>query len=309
MSRLQRTSALLNSARKKKRYDLPLQRGSGGQLVAWVVGVMTFLTTLFLVSIFALNQVQDYWRTGITGRMTLEIAYDAADPVTEDAVREIITALNKLPYITARQLTEADIAQLVGPWLGSTDNMAELPLPTLIDVTRQVGLEDIAATDETIERAAQMVVPRATLDTHKEWLADIMKLAKTLRMILFAIALILALTAAVTVAATARTRLALHREEVDLLHLIGATDSYIATQFQRQAFRLATEGAGAGLVMAMITMAIVAFVKNRVGGGLIPGVDLTASQWVALLLTPLLAGLIAMVASRFTVMRALKEMP
>jgi hypothetical protein len=35
-----------------------------------------------------------------------------------------------------------------------------------------------------------------------------------------------------TVAATARTRLALHREEVDLLHLIGATDSYIATQFQ-----------------------------------------------------------------------------
>jgi hypothetical protein len=29
---------------------LPLQRGSGGQLVAWVVGVMTFLTALFLVS-------------------------------------------------------------------------------------------------------------------------------------------------------------------------------------------------------------------------------------------------------------------
>jgi hypothetical protein len=34
------------------------------------------------------------------------------------------------------------------------------------------------------ERAAQKTVPRATLDTHKEWLADIIKLAKTLRMIL-----------------------------------------------------------------------------------------------------------------------------
>lgn len=303
------TRSFIAAARKKKRYDLPLQRGSGGQLVTWVIGVMTFLTTLFLVLIFALSQVQDYWTTGITGHMTLEIAYDAADPVTPEMTQQIVNDLNKLPYITARALIEKDIGSLVGPWLGSTDNLSELPLPTLIDVTRQAGLEDVAATDETVQSTAQKTIPRAALDTHKEWLADIIKLAKTLRMILLAIALILALTAAMTVAGTARTRLALHRDEVDLLHLIGATDSYIAIQFQRQAFRLATEGAGAGLFMALVTMVIVAFVKNRVGDGLIPGVSLAAWQWIVLLLMPLLAGLIAMIASRITVLRALKEMP
>lgn len=298
-----------SNVRRKKRYDLPLQRGSGGQLVTWIVGVMTFLTTLFLVITFALQQVQDYWTSGITGRMTIEIAYARDNPVTEDMKQNLVTELNKLKHISAKVLTQQDIAALVSPWLGDTAELAELPLPVLVDITRIEGIKDLSASDAEIEKTAQKIIPRATLDTHQEWLADIIRLAKTLRMILLAIALILALTAAMTVAATARTRLALHREEVDLLHLIGATDSYIATQFQRQAFRLATEGAAAGLAMALATMVIVAMVKNRLGDGLIPGVDLTPLQWFTLLVTPLLAGGIAMLASRVTVLRALKEMP
>ncbi len=304
------SSALLKRPHlRRKRYDLPLQRGSGGKLVTWIVGVMTFLTTLSLVLTFALHHIQDYWTSGIIGRMTIEIAYQKDSPVTEDTQKTLLAELNKLSHIRAHVLTQEDIAALVSPWLGTGVALSELPLPILIDITRLEGLKDISASDALIEQTAQKIVPRATLDTHQEWLADIIQLATTIRMILLAIALILALTAAITVAATARTRLALHREEVDLLHLIGATDSYIATQFQRQAFRLATEGAAAGLVMALVTMAMVALVKNKIGGGLIPGVDLTVAQWALLVATPLLAGGIAMVASRFTVLRALKEMP
>jgi cell division transport system permease protein len=101
----------------------------------------------------------------------------------------------------------------------------------------------------------------------------------------------------------------LHKEEVDLLHLIGATDSYIAKQFQRQAFRLATEGAAAGLMLAVVTLNIIGFIKYRMGNSLLPGVALSWAECICLLITPLLAGVIAMAASRFTVLRALKEMP
>lgn len=304
---LSRLNHLRRYHTKTKRYDLPLQRGSGGQLVTWIVGVMTYLTILFMLLIFALAQVQTYWTAGITGRMTLEIAYDKNDPITDARKQDIVQSLNKLPGITARALTQEDIAQLVGPWLGSGAELAELPMPVLIDISR--ADDEKAASNEKIAATAQKLVPRAALDTHQEWLADIVRLAETLRMIFIAIALILSLTAAVTVAATARTRLALHRDEVDLLHLIGATDSYIATQFQRQAFRLATEGAAIGLGLALLTMVIISLVKNRVGDGLVPGVDLTAIEWLIVIATPLLAGLIAMIASRFTVLRALKEMP
>ena len=293
--------------KRKKHYDLPLQRGSGGQLVEWIVGVMTYLTVLTLVLVFALSDVRHYWQQGLTGRMTIEIAFDKSNPIADDIRQTLTDRLNELPGIQAQFLTQDDIAKLVGPWLGEGAALAELPLPTLIDVTREDN--DTAASPEKIEQTAKQIVPSATLDTHQEWLADLMRLAKACGMILIGISLILAITSALTVAATAKTRLALHKDEVDLLHLIGATDSYIATQFQRQAFRLATEGAAAGLAVGLITLGIISLIKGQFGTGLLPGVALSWSEWASLLLSPLLAGIIAMVASRYAVLQALKEMP
>jgi cell division transport system permease protein len=296
-----------NKKSRRKRYDLPLHRGSGGQLVTWIVGVMCYLTVLMMVLVFALSAVQHYWQAGMTGRMTLEIPYNKEVSFSDDTKAQLEKALNALPGVQAHFLTLEDIGKLVGPWLGTGEVLQELPLPSLVDITR-LDMPDAASNDD-IQAAAKKIFPDATLDTHEEWLAELMQLAKACRMILIIVSVILAFTAALTVAATARTRLALHKAEVDLLHLIGATDSYIANQFQRQAFRLATEGAGAGLLMAMITMAIIAFAKQHLGDTVIPQLHLSALQWLILITTPVFAGVIAMIASRFTVLHALKEMP
>lgn len=292
---------------RSKRYDLPLHRGSGGQLVTWVVGVMTYLTVLLLVLIFALNMIQTHWQQSLTGKLTVEIPYHANDAVREENSRKITEALNTLPQLEARVLDLGEMEKLVGTWLGDSASLAELPLPTLIDVT----LKDIEQTPsiETITSTVQNVVPEAAIDTHQEWLADLTRLAKACGMILISISIILAITSALTVAATARTRLALHKDEVALLHLIGATDSYIANQFQRQAFRLATEGAAGGLFIAIVTMAIVNFAKSRLGDTVVPTIQLGFAEWACLLLTPVFAGIVAMIASRFAVLHALKRMP
>jgi cell division transport system permease protein len=298
---------MAENKKNRKRYDLPLHRGSGGQLVTWIVGVMSYLTILMMVLVFALSSIQHYWQAGMTGRMTLEIPYNKEMSFSDDKKLELEKSLNALNGVQAHFLTMDDIAKLVGPWLGTGEVLQELPLPTLVDITR-LDLPDAASTDD-IQEAAKKIIPDATLDTHEEWLAELMHLAKACRMILIIISVILAFTAAMTVAATARTRLALHKAEVDLLHLIGATDSYIATQFQRQAFRLATEGAGAGLLIAIITMAVIGFAKQQLGDTVIPQLHLSALQWLTLIATPVFAGIIAMIASRFTVLHALKEMP
>lgn len=298
---------IASSLKRKKHYDLPLQRGSGGQLVAWTVGVMTYLTVLTLVLVFALSDIQHYWQQGLTGRMTIEVPYDKNNPIADDIKQTLTDSLNKLPGIHAKFLTQDDISALVGPWLGTNAALADLPLPNLVDVTRDD--DDNAASQDTIAQTAKQIIPSATLDTHQEWLADLMRLAKACRMILVGISLILAITSALTVAATAKTRLALHKDEVDLLHLIGATDSYIATQFQRQAFRLATEGAAAGLAVGLITLLIISIIKGQFGSSLLPGVTLSWLEWASLLLSPIMAGVIAMIASRFAVLRALKDMP
>ena len=292
---------------KRKRYDLPLQRGSGGQMVTWIVGVMTFLLTLFVISSFGLHQVQNYWTQGIIGKMTIEIPY--SETITKDSklVSELIKKLHSLDTVKAKLIEYEEMQHLVGPWLGNEANLKELPLPLLIEIT--TDHDDANAITKDIENIIANTLPQAKLDTHQEWLADVVRLANTMRMILLIIALILTFTSALTVAATAKTRLALHREEVDLLHLIGATDSYIATQFQRQAFRLASEGASIGLVFALLVLTIIGWFKNSLSQGLLPSIQLGVTEWFIILSMPIMAGLIAMVASRLTVLRALKELP
>lgn len=301
------TKAKNNKKRAPKRYDLPLHRGSGGHLVSWTIGVMSYLTVLVMVLVFALTSAQSVWQAGLSGRMTIEIPYNKSNMVSADKQNDLVRELNKLSGVSARILSLEDIGALVGPWLGTGAALAELPLPVMIDITRADN--NRAATPALIGETAKKTIPTAVLDTHEEWLADLMQLAKACRMVLIAISLILGFTAALTVAATSRTRLALHKEEVDLLHLIGATDSYIATQFQRQAFRLAVEGAAGGLFAALLTMAGIGMAKQGLGDTLLPGIHLSPLQWLWLVLTPLIAGVIAMVASRFTVLYALRKVP
>lgn len=301
------TPEKLTRSLRSKRYDLPLHRGSGGQLVAWIVGVMSYLTILMMVLVFALNMVQSHWQSSLSGRMTVEIPFKKDHQLSEQTKQQLVNTLNKLQGVEARLLTLDDMGKLVGPWLGSGASLAELPLPTLIDVTLEDSPQTVS--QDEITTTIKKISSDASLDTHQEWLADLMRLAKACRMILIAVSIILALTAAFTVAATARTRLALHKEEVALLHLIGATDAYIAGQFQRQAFRLATEGAAGGLLLAIITMAIISFAKSQLGDTVVPTIQLGWFEWLCLLGTPFIAGLIAMIASRFAVLYALKRMP
>lgn len=295
----------------KKRYDLPLHRGSGGILLTWTIGVMTYLVCLFMVIMFTLSMIQSHWQQGLEGRYTVEIPYEIAQNSSSEAmINQLVTKLNTLRGIKAKLIDDQGMADLVEPWLGNRDMVAELPLPTLISIERlPVKDEKSVASIETIQSMVTDHLPDARLDTHQEWLAEWLKLTQAGRMIVLMIAFILALTAALTVAATAKTRLALHKDEVDLLHLIGATDYYIAGQFQRQAFRIAAEGAGAGMICAFLTLGIVSIIKGQTPSQLLPHFSMNWLQWFFLILTPLMAGLIAMVSSRFTVLNALEDLP
>ena len=296
---------------KRRRYDLPLHRGSGGMLLTWTIGVMTYLVCLFMVVIFSLAALQRHWQSGLEGRYTVEIPLAEVQKNGGEArINRLVDQLNALNGIKAERLDGDAMAKLVEPWLGNRDMVAELPLPVLVSVERlPVKDETTLASPDALADVVQKNLPGARLDTHQEWLAEWLKLARAGRMIVLMIALILAVTAAVTVAGTAKTRLALHKEEVDLLHLIGATDHYIASQFQRQAFRIAAEGAAAGMMCAFVTLGIVSVIKGQTPSQLLPHFSLSWPQWFFLVTTPLLAGMIAMVSSRFTVMRALHELP
>ena len=109
---------------------------------------------------------------------------------------------------------------------------------------------------------------------------------------------LIAVAAAAVVAFATRAGLAARREVVEVLHLSGAEDSFIARLFQ---VRFARMAALAGLFGAGGAAIMGALLRLAGGGqGLTPVLPITWLDLLAVLPAPLAAGAVAALAARLT---------
>ncbi len=106
-----------------------------------------------------------------------------------------------------------------------------------------------------------------------------------------------------------RMGLAIHGRVIELLHLIGALDSYVAREFETHALKLALRGGAFGLLLAIATVALVARLFERLESTLLPELTLSPIEWAALAALPLAISVVAMLTARFTVLGNLGRMP
>jgi len=91
-----------------------------------------------------------------------------------------------------------------------------------------------------------------------------------------------------TVVFVTRTGLDVHRRVIDIVHLVGATDGYIAGQFQANALTLGLLGGIGGLALAGLTLVIVAALLSGIDENLLPPLSLAPGQWALLASLPLI---------------------
>ena len=198
-----------------------------------------------------------------------------------------------------------DVADLVEPWLGKDVLSLNLPIPRLIDVTL---VSDSAFDLAGLARRLESAVPGTQIDDHKVWLQKVLRLARTSELIAILIVVLIALASGTTVMFATRTGLAVQRDVIEVLHLIGARDTYIARQFQGKAVSLALSGGLLGLLLAGITVLAPWLLARDLEGSLLPAVQLSPTFLAALAMLPLAGTVIASVTARFTVMRFLARM-
>jgi cell division transport system permease protein len=104
-----------------------------------------------------------------------------------------------------------------------------------------------------------------------------------------------------------------HREIVEVVHMIGARDVFIASEFQRHFLWLGLRGGLIGLVLAAATLLGSSFFWDSreapVGAQYLPQLVSAPQHYIWLLFVPAAIGLIAMWTARFTVLRVLGRMP
>jgi len=286
----------------------------------WIVAAMAFLAALALVGALATADAAARWRHGLTGNLTVEIPAagtaekTAAAPdkaaSNEERLNRVFDVLRAESGIArATPVTRQHIAELLAPWLGEgglgNNGLAEsLPVPQLVDVTLKPDSRlDLPGLKQRLAAA----VPGTTVDDHQLWVADVVHLARLAVGLAIAIVVLVALTAIAAVVIATRAGLAVHHEAIDLLHLMGAEDRYIADQFAAQATRLGLRGGLLGLLIAALALVAVGVASQAVDPKLLPQLWPTVGELLPLLLIPPAAAGLAWFTARRTVLAALKK--
>lgn len=294
-----------------QRLDIPLNRDSSVRFLPWIIALMVYLAGLALAGTLVMDAALQRWDRSLAGTLTVQLP-PAEDGKGDGGMGVVLDLLRLTPgVVSAAPLSRDATQRLVEPWLGTSLSADDLALPRLIDlrINPEAPL-DLAALRTRLAAA----VPGAVLDDHRLWLDRFAGFVVSIEITALAIVALIGAAAILTVVFTTRAGLAVHHAVIEVLHLIGARDGYIARQFQRQALELGLRGGAMGLALAVATLLLIghagaatALLGDRVR--LLPMLQLALWHWLVIATLPLFAALIAMVTARITVMRALARMP
>ncbi|MGF1629051.1 MAG: cell division protein FtsX [Kiloniellaceae bacterium] len=290
---------------KRSRHAVPLDRDSSGRYLPLLVAIMVYLAALALAGALSMNKLAERWDTGLAGAMTVQVPADAAADDTRLAA--VTAALTATPgVVTVEPMGRDAMTALLEPWLGDALLTGDLPLPHLIAVTIDTAAPpDIAALQDRL----QALAPGSLVDDHQRWLARLLDLAQAVELMALVVMVLVVLAACIMVAFVTRMGLAAHERSIELLHLIGAQDSYVARQFQNHALSLGLRGGLLGLVCALPTLYLARVLVQRIDSGLLPELNFLPHEWSYFVLLPVAAAVVTMLTARVTVLRTLARLP
>jgi cell division transport system permease protein len=287
------------------RLDLPFQQDASGRFLPWIIALMVYLAAMGGVGLILLSDALAQLNASLAGSVTLQVPADVSQPRIEMA----LGALKQTKGVISARLLQADeTAKLLQPWLGNSVAVATLPLPHLVDVR----IDPQASIDyTTLRQQLDSIVPNAQLENNDSWLGTARDFALRIEGVITAgVVAVTALIITIIIFA-ARIGLAIHRSVIELLHLLGARDAYIARQFQVHALSLGLRGGVIGGAAAALTILVLGPAARMLE---LPMPMTTHGLldwriWLLIVVAGLAAGGIAMATARITVLRQLARMP
>ncbi|MGJ8624866.1 MAG: cell division protein FtsX, partial [Yoonia sp.] len=263
-------------------------------------GAMAFLAVFALALSLATGRLADRWSAELAKTSTLRIS--APQDQMDAQTRTALTVLQSTPGVAqARPLTDDEQRDLLAPWFGTDLPVETLPIPQLIEI-----VADDAGYDATGLRARlQAEVPGAVLDDHTRWREPLVEAASRLRLLGFVSMLLIAGATAAMITLAANAALSANAQVIRVLRLVGARDIYIARAFVRRFTLRALLGAAAGTLLG--TLAILLLPSTDAAGGFLTGLGFQGWHWLWPLVIPVLAALVAFIATRQAALRTLKE--
>lgn len=285
---------------------VPQARLSGP--IPWVIAIMVALMSIAGAGGLALRNTASQAASELAGGVTVQIV-EARPEQRANQAAAALKLLQQVRGISDAQLVPQDeLDALVEPWLGS-DNAeldADVPVPALIDARLSGALT--AERLGELQRVLRTVAPGARVDAQSTWLRPVFGAIGSLQLLAAALIVLLSGATGAAVLLAARSALGANRDTIEIVHLLGGTDSQIARIFQRAIALDAAWGAVAGFAVGVAVIVLLGREFASLQAGIITGAALGLGDWGLLVLVPVVAVLVAALTARLTAMRTLQRM-
>ncbi|GAB5387698.1 MAG: FtsX-like permease family protein [Alphaproteobacteria bacterium] len=282
--------------------SMPFERDRSSRMVPFLTGILVFLAALAFLAAAILGRAAGEWHDAYTGHLTLQV-----DAVQEQALNDLLLKLTEDDRIEGfHRLSERQQSELIAPWIGDVALLEGLSLPIIVDIELVSNTDGLIA---QVEQDLENSIEGAQVTIAGAWLERLGQLASIVRSAALVALLITLGAVAVMVIAVTRAGLAIHAEAVGLLHMIGATDDWVAKQFQTRMLGSTAMGAAAGMLAAVITLfALRGLAPDGTGSLLMISSSPGLWGWLGTLVLPIAVAGLAAVTTRLTVLSDLKHM-
>jgi cell division transport system permease protein len=232
-----------------------------GRTLTLVIAIMTFLASLTIGAVSAVDEAAEAWLSDIGREVTIEVRRQAGADLDEQIARAVALAQEFPGVGGARAVTDEETRRLLEPWLGAGVDLSALPVPRLVVVT----IDDPATFDVAgLSAAVARDIIGGTLDDHEAWVDRLAAAARSMVGGGLAVLVLVLVAMALSVVFATRAAMAGNRHIIEVLHFCGAEDRFIATEFQRHFLLL---GARGGAIGGMLAMAVFVGLDLVFGGG------------------------------------------
>jgi cell division transport system permease protein len=276
-----------------------------GTALVMVIAIMTFLAAMTIGALDLVSRATADWNASVAREVTIQIL-PAAGRDTEAAVAQAAAIAKATPGIGAvHALSLDETRQLLAPWLGAAA-IQDLPVPRLITVAVTPGARpDFAALSARLARE----VAGASLDDHRAWIDRLRTVGGTLVGIGIAVLALVVAATALSVLFATRGAMAGNHDVIEVLHLVGARDGFVARAFARRFLGFGLKGGIAGGGIAMVLFVLARWLTRSSGADELLGpVAVGAPGYLGTVAVVVLIALLAAATSRMTVMSHLKRL-
>jgi cell division transport system permease protein len=217
--------------------------------LVFVIAIMTFLACLTLGAVMVVRETASSWQLQIAREATVQIRPEEGFDM-EAALISVQSIAAGFPGVRTAEIVDKEAtARLLEPWLGSDLNIDTLPVPRLVIVTIDpASPPDFVALKQVVTK----VVPRATLEDHRNWVDRLVAMAQTTVVIGLAVLILVLSATALAVIFATRGAMAGNGHIIEVLHFVGAESTFIAREFRQRFFFTGIKGAMVGGLIAIL---------------------------------------------------------